>query len=455
MGHSDSKSIAVLGAGLTGLTAAHRLVQRGHRVRLFEQSGRVGGAIRSERTDGWLVEAGPNTMLSGEPALTALLQELNLAAVSANPAAKHRYIVRHGRPVVVPLSLPAFLGSSLFSPNAKVRALVELVSGRRVRTNDLSLEDFIRSHFGQEFVNYALNPFVAGVYAGNPQKLSARYAFPKLWEIERNHGSLLRGQVAIARARRAPGESRPGIISFAEGLQTLPSTLAARLPGGVLTLNARLEGLVPGPRWNVIWHDGVAAHTESFDKVIAALPAPALASLRLGPLAERPLAGLDAIEHPPVASLFLGFRREQVAHPLDGFGLLVPAVENRSVLGVLFSSSLFSGRAPAGHVALTVMVGGTRQPEIAGLPPDRLLARIRGDLQELLGVTGDPVFQHHTFWPRAIPQYNLGYERHLEAMAACERATPGLVIGGQARDGISLPACVAAGELLANNAVSV
>lgn len=457
MANTDSKFIAILGAGLTGLTAAHRLAQRGHRVRLFEQSGRVGGAIRTESTDGWLIEAGPNTLVAGEPALTALLKELGLegSCLTSSPAAKHRYVVRRGRPIAAPLSLPAFLGSSLFSLNAKVRALVELVSGPRVRTADLSLEDFIRSHFGQEFVNYALNPFVSGVYAGNPQKLSARYAFPKLWELERVHGSLLRGQRAVAKARRARGESRPAILSFAQGLQTLPLALAARLPPGVLTLNARLEGLVPGARWNVIWHDGQAAHTESFDAVIAALPAPALAALRLGPLAERPLAGLDAIEHPPVASLFLGFRRDQVAHPLDGFGLLVPAVEQRSMLGVLFSSSLFPGRAPAGHVALTVMVGGSRQPEIAGLSPDRLLARIRGDLAELLGITGEPVFLRHTFWPRAIPQYNLGYERYLETMAACERANPGLLIGGQARDGIALPACVVAGEMLAARAVPV
>ena len=455
MGHSVPQSIAILGAGLTGLTAAHRLTQRGHRVRLFEQSGRVGGAIRTENTGGWLIEAGPNTIVTGEPALAALLHELGLAGacVTASPTAKHRYIVRRGRPIAAPLSLPSFLGSSLLSPIAKVRLLVELVSGRRVRTADLSLEEFIRSHFGQEVVNYALNPFVSGIYAGNPQKLSTRYAFPKLWELEKAHGSLLRGLFATAKARRARGEPKPGIISFAQGLQTLPLALAARLPAGTLTLHARLEGLVPGAKWNVIWHDGQAAQTETFDAVIAALPAPALASLRLGPLAERPLAGLDAIEHPPVTSLFLGYRREQVAHPLDGFGLLVPAVERRSILGVLFSSSLFPGRAPDGHVALTVMVGGTRQPEIASLPPERLLAHIRSDLVELLGVTGDPVFSRHTFWPRAIPQYNLGYEHYLGAMAACERANPGLFIGGQARDGIALPACVAAGETLAARAV--
>jgi oxygen-dependent protoporphyrinogen oxidase len=455
VGHSDSKSIAILGAGITGLTAAHRLSQRGHRVRVYEQSGRVGGAIRTENTGGWLIEAGPNTLLTGEPAVTALIRELGLddQVVTASPGASHRYIVRRGRALALPLTPPALLASPLFSLEAKVRILVELLSGRRVRTADLSLEDFIRSHFGQEIVDYALNPFVSGVYAGNPQKLSARHAFPKLWQLEQLHGSLLRGQLAAAKARRARHEAAPAVSSFAHGLQTLVHALASRLPAGTLTLGSRLDGLIPGARWNVIWNDGETARTESFDAVIAALPAPALAALRLGPLGERPLAGLDSIEHPPVASLFLGFRRDQVAHPLDGFGLLAPAVEQRAALGVLFSSSLFPGRAPGGHVALTVMAGGTRRPELAALPPDRLLAAVRGDLGELLGVTGEPVFQRHAFWPKAIPQYNLGYERHLESMAACERTYPGLLIGGQARTGIAVPACIAAGEMLAARAV--
>lgn len=454
--NTTPKSIVVLGAGVTGLTAAFRLAQHGHRVRVFEASGRVGGAVRTERTDGWLIEGGPNTLLSGEPALTALINELGLATEVANasPAAKNRYLVRGGRLVAAPISPPAFLGTSLFSLRAKVQLFGEIFTRRRVRTSDISLEDFIRFHFGQELVDYGLNPFVSGVYAGNPKKLSARYSFPQLWEIEQTHGSIIRGQIAAAKARKAAGRPRGGIISFARGLQMLPDALAARLPAGALALNARLEALVPGAPWSVVWHDGQTTHTEQFDVVVAALPAPALAQIRFGTLGERPLASLDAIEHPPVSSLFLGYRREQVAHPLDGFGVLVPEVEQRSVLGILFSSSLFPHRAPGGHVALTVMIGGARQPELARLPGEKILAAVDRDLRELLGVRGAPVFQRHTFWPRAIPQYNLGYERHLEAMAACERTHPGLFVGGQARDGIAVPACLAAGEKLAARAVS-
>ncbi|MBI4621855.1 MAG: protoporphyrinogen oxidase [Verrucomicrobia bacterium] len=448
-----AKSIAVLGAGATGLTAAYRLAQRGHQVRVFEVSDRVGGAVRTESVDGWLIEGGPNSMLAGEPALAALVEELGLAPelIAASPAAKNRYIVRGGRPVAAPASPPALFGSPLFSFGAKVRLLSEIFSRRRVRKADVSLEEFVRDHFGQELVDYGLNPFVSGVYAGNPKKLSARHSFPKLWELEQTHGSIIRGQIAEAKARKASGKPRAagGIVSFRRGLQTLPAALAARLPAGALSRLAQIEALVPGKPWNVVWHDGTATHNETFDAVVAALPAPALAQLRFGTLGEKPLASLDGIEHPPVTSLFLGYRRDQVAHPLDGFGVLVPEIEKRSVLGILFSSSLFPGRAPEGHVALTVMAGGARQPEIARLPADKFFSAVEPDLRQLLGVNGAPVFQRHTFWPRAIPQYNLGHEAHLDTMAAVERTHPGFFIGGQARDGIALPACLAAGEKLA------
>ena len=449
MAHSSLPSIAVLGAGITGLTAAHRLVQRGHPVRLFEVSDRVGGAIQTELTQDWLIEKGPNSLLAGDPALAALIEELGLRSeeVAASPGARHRYILRRGVPVTAPLSPPGLLATSLFSFGTKIRLLRELLLKPVVRSTDVSLEEFARSHFGQEFVDYAVNPFVTGIYAGNPKKLSARHAFPKLWELEQTHGSLLRGQIAAAKAR--PPGAKHGIISFRQGLQALPDALAARLPTGTLSLRARVQALIPGSSWSVIWEDGETTKTDVFDAVVATLPARALAQLRFGALGERPMASLDTIEHPPLSSVFLGYRREQVAHPLDGFGLLVPELERRSILGVLFSSTLFAGRAPAGHVALTVLVGGTRQPGLARMPMDDLIAAIEPDLQRMLRISGAPVFRRHVFWPQAIPQYNLGYHSYFETMAATERAHPGFYLGGQARDGIALPACIAAGERLA------
>lgn len=453
---SAVKSIAILGAGLTGLAAAHRLTKQGHRVRLFEQSARIGGPVGTELIDGWLIEHGTNTLLENEPALTTLITELGLGSerVVANPAAKNRFIVRNGQPIALPLSPPALLKTQLFSTGAKLRLLRELFARPRTRETDVSLADFVRAHFGDEFVDYALNPFVSGIYAGDPDKLSARHAFPRLWSLEETHGSLLRGQAALGKARKARGETAPSLISFKRGLQTLPDALAARLPPGTLQSGARVEQLTLAATWQVRWTDGQSAHTENFDAVISALNAGGLSQLAIGPGGERPLAALGEIEHPALSSLFLGFRREDVAHPLNGFGLLVPSVENRSVLGVLFSSTLFPGRAPEGHVALTVMVGGMRQQALAQLPADQLLACIRPDLERFLGVKGAPVFSRHVFYPRAIPQYNLGYGRYLSAFVQAEQAWPGLYFGGQARDGIAAPACLAAGEKLAARAIA-
>jgi oxygen-dependent protoporphyrinogen oxidase len=450
----NPKSIAVIGGGLTGLTAAWRLHTRGHRVRLFEASSRVGGAVGSEPIGGWLVETGPNSLQVNSPDVAAVLDELGLGSqkLAASPAAKNRYVVRDGQLRAMPLSSPALLGSRLFSTSAKLRILAEIFTRRRTRTDDPSLATFVREHFGQEFVDYALDPLVSGIYAGDPAKLSARHAFPRLLEFERTHGSLLRAQIANARERRKRGEPPSQLISFAGGLQTLTDTLAAALPSGSIQLRAKVSRLQPGPPWWLAWQQDDMAYSEKADAIILAVPAATLTSLRVGN--EHPLAALAGIEHSPVASLFLGFRHDDVAHPLDGFGMLLPEREQRLPLGVIFSSTLFPGRAPDNHVAITVMAGGARRPALARLDPETLLASVLPDLRSLLNVHGDPVFMRHTFWPRAIPQYTLGYDRFLEAMAATEKKFPGLSIGGHVRDGVALGACVASGLRLAECAAT-
>ena len=454
----DPKSthVAIVGAGITGLTAALRLHEQGVRVTVLERASQPGGSIRTITDGGWLIEAGPNSLQYGTSELKQLVQDLGLESelVSANPAAKRRYIVRGGKFVAVPSSPPALLGSPLFGLRTKLSLLTELFTRPRIRTSDITLAELVRSHFTQELVDYAVNPLIAGIYAGDPEKLSVRHAFPMLWQAERSHGSLIRGMMAAGKAKKAAGSSGVApIVSFRRGLQTLTDALAARLPAGSLKLGVTVETLLPGKPHRLVWkQDGQTASGE-FDAVVLAVPAGALAQLTCGTLGERPLASLDNIPHPPVASLFLGYRREQVAHPLDGFGGLVPALEKRDVLGILFSSSLFPGRAPDGHVGLTIFAGGTRQPDHARLTPEQLLARIDRDLRELVGATGAPVFMRHTFWPRAIPQYVPGYERWQEQATALENAHAGLFIGGNARDGISVPDCVKSGQKLAGRTI--
>ena len=452
MSAADSKSIAIIGGGITGLTAAWRLHRAGYRITVFEKNPTVGGAISTTEQDGWLIEGGPTT-LQQTPEIAALLTELGLEnqRMVAHPAANTRFIVRSGRLIPAPVSFGSLLTSPLFSISARLRIFRELLMRPRVRATDTSLAIFFAAHFGREFLDYGLDPFVAGIYAGNPEKLSARYAFPRLWQLERTHGSLLRGLRAEALARLARGEtgSPPPLLSFAHGLHTLPNALAAALPSGSIRTDTVVTNIISNRPWKIISNHHDEVETSKFDAIILALPASGLAELVFGTLGERTLATLDHQPHPPVSSLFLGLKRDQVAHSLDGFGALIPAREHRNLLGIHFSSSLFPGRAPAGHVALTVFAGGARQPETARLTTARLLARVLPDLRELLGVSGEPVFIHHRFWPKAIPQYNLGHERFLEPLTRCENQHPGLFIGGNARDGISLPDCLKSGTELA------
>ncbi len=447
--------MAVVGAGLTGLSAAWHLRRAGRDVAVFDVAESPGGVIQSERhAGGWLVESGPNS-LQETPAVAALLRELGLESVrqEASSAAKNRYVLRDGRLCPLPLSPPDFFRSGVFSVRTKLRVVRELFHRRLPRLNDLPLADFFREHFGQELLDYALDPFVSGIYAGDAAKLSARHSFPSLWKAEHEHGSLIRAQIASAKARRSRGEppGPPPIVSFAEGLATLPRALAGALPAGSLRLGHSVRHITPS---RAGWILDVSP-AERFSHVLLALPAPALARLAVGaPGAATSLASLDHLEHPSVASLFLGFRRTDVAHPLDGFGALMPSVEKRSILGVLFNSTLFPGRAPENHVALTVMVGGARHGDLARHPLEYQMHVVQRELGALLGVKADPVFVRRTVWPRAIPQYQLNHDSHLEVISAAETRHPGLHVGGPVRDGIGLPACLAAGERLARAALA-
>ncbi len=309
-----------------------------------------------------------------------------------------------------------------------------------------------------------IDALVAGIYAGDPHKLSVQQAFPRLAELEARYGSLIRGQIFGARERRRRGEiakDRAPKFSFDEGLQVLPETLAARL-GDAVKLNTTVTILTQlEDGWRVSTSSGEVEHSA----VIYCGTAYKLAELKVEMAAlTRPLATLSRltgegrgegellnvasfseIRYPPVASVVLGFRREDVAHPCQGFGMLIPKIEGFRILGTIFSSSLFPNRAPAGHVALTSYLGGERQPELASLPSDKLVAITCDDLRVLLGVKGQPVFQHMALYPKAIPQYNLGYGRYRELMNTLEGQAAGFFLAGHYREGVSLGDSIVSG----------
>lgn len=461
--HPDGRcSAVVVGAGITGLTAAHALRQQGVSVTVLDAAAQAGGVMRTTHADGFVAEHGPNSFVSS-PVVEQLLSALDLQqdVVEPDTSANKRYVVRDGDLHAFPLTPRAMLTTRLLSTRAKLRVLLEPLVPRYRGPGEESIASFVRRRLGREVLDYAVDPFVSGIFAGDPDTLSMAHAFPRVTELEMVHGSLSRGLMAQRRRAWSGGSGQPSapasparLVSFVDGMQTLPDALAASL-GTSLHLSRPLRHLhAHEGRWVVESGDAGNSHTLIADTVVLATPAHALAAMELPAALRRFAAPIEHVRYPAVSTLTLGFTRQQVAHPLDGFGMLVPRVEQRSVLGVLFSSSLFPARAPEGHVTLTVFVGGARAPQQAALSSEALLPAVLRDLHDLLGVTGDPVYTHHAYWPRAIPQYLLGYQEVKDAVARTEAEHPGLYLAGNYHLGVSVGDCVANGVLTAERVAS-
>jgi oxygen-dependent protoporphyrinogen oxidase len=443
-------SVAIIGAGITGLTAAFYLKRAGIPINVYEASGRVGGVIQSLQRDGYVAEFGPNTILETSPKIGQLVKDagLNSRRLDPDPRAEARYVVRYQRPIAMPSSPPGFLTSKLFSLRAKLAVLREPFVPARRDGKEESIAEFVLRRLGREFLEHAIDALVAGVYAGDPYQLSVPQAFPKLKQLEDRYGSLIKGQILGARERKRRGEvakDRASKFSFDQGLQVLPESLATQL-GEALRLNTRVSRVAStSAGWTLeLLENGEALRAEHA-AVIYCGTAYNLAHLRLETRPVVEVGIFSEIRYPPVASVVLGFRREDVAHPCQGFGMLIPRVEGFKILGTIFSSSLFPNRAPAGHLTLTSYVGGERYPELAALPPEELFALTCEDLRVLLGVRGKPTFQHSVFYPRAIPQYVVGYGRYRDLMNQIEIKAPGFFLAGHYRDGISLSDSIVSG----------
>jgi oxygen-dependent protoporphyrinogen oxidase len=437
-------AVAIVGAGVAGLTAAYRLKRKGYRVVVYEASERAGGVIRTERRDGYLAELGPNSMTAGGAAVTELFTQLGLDAsrVEAQREAKKRYIVRKGKLVPLPTSPSQLLTTRLLSNGAKLAIFGEPMVEPGDSPMEESVATFVRRRFNQEVLDYVANPFVGGIFAGDPEQLSARHALPRLHDLEHTHGSVMKALGPMLRAGRGPGgPAGPAMVSFAGGLQELPNALVRELRAE-LRFKAPATQIRMGPKgWTV---SAAYQAVELYDAVIYAAPAHCADEVELAFEGGDRVKTLASIDYPPIAVLALGFRREDVAHKLDGFGLLVPDVERRNVLGVIFSSTVFPGRAPEGHVLLTAFVGGVRHPDLANADLSTLTARVLDDLRLLLGVRGEPSFRSFHLWPKAIPQYALSYGRFKEIMDDAERRNPGLALTGSYREGVAVGDVIAA-----------
>ncbi len=444
----------IIGAGVTGLAAGYKLAQAGKQVLILDAADRVGGAVGSINEAGWLRELGPNSLMQ-TPDLAQLLDELDLSAeiIEANPIAKKRFVAQHGHPVALPTNPLTLLTSPLFS----LGDLIHLAREPWIKPakTEESIAAFVQRRLGTGFLDWAVDPFVSGVYAGDPSRLSTKAAIPKIYALEQEYGSLIRGGIAKMKAAKAnPAPiTRPAkgkLISFKQGLQTLTNALATaitRTGHGEVRLQSHCVNLkrTEEQTWQIKTQQGECF---SCNHLVLTTPADVTATL-LEPLDTALAEQLNTIQYPPVASVVMGFERHQVAHPLDGFGLLIPSKEHKQTLGVLFSSTLFADRTPAGKVMLTAFIGGQQKPKAAEGSEDEILARVLNDLSPILGIKGQPEFVRIKIWPRAIPQYEMGYLSLIEQIDARAAQLPNLHLAGNWRAGIAVGDCLINGRKLA------
>jgi protoporphyrinogen/coproporphyrinogen III oxidase len=450
--------VLVVGAGISGLTAAFQLTKRGLAVEVIDAAPRPGGVIGTEHRHGLLYERGPNSILDTGPFINEMLGDLGILnqRIEMSAMAAKRFIVRGGRLNALPTTPLAFVTTPLFSAGAKLRLLKEPFVRRAPENTEESVAQFVLRRLGREFLDYAVEPFVAGVYAGDPAELSLSAAFPRLHEVERRYGGLIRGQILGARERARSGAKAKNVapsFSFWEGLQTLTDVLARRI--GRVSTGTRAVSLGREPDGTIVVtaERGGATFQKHARAVVLSVPADCAATL-VRDFAPDAARALEEIPYAPVVSVVHGYRRDDVTHPPDGFGLLAPRAEKRRILGTLFSSSMFDGRTPDGTVLFTTFVGGRRDPHWMSYSDEEVGRVVREELAELVGARGAPVFCAVTRWERAIPQYTLGHLDRIRRAEQAQEALPGLYLCASYRGGVAVGDCIRSGQQSAEAVMS-
>jgi len=444
------RHLAVIGAGISGLAAATVAAERasavagGLTITVYEREAAVGGKAVSVAEDGWLVETGPTGFLDNEPALDRLVAAAGLAKLPADAAAARRFVVRGERMREIRPHPLKFAASGILGPLGLARLALEPLVPARRDPGEESVWAFAERRLGRQAAERLIAPMVLGVFAGEARELSLAAAFPRLAELEREHGSLVRGLIARRRAGRSgggPAGPAGTLTSFADGLQSLPRALAAR--GAFAVHGARpVEAIerAAGGGWR-LRAGGESVHA---DAVVLAGEPWAMATL-LPPEAGEAAEALAAIPCPPVVLVALGFGAQALARVPRGFGVLIPREAGYRILGSLWDTFLFPGRSPDGHLLVRAMLGGAVDPQAAELSSEELVAITRADLARLLGIDEPPLYQRVVRWPRAIPQYELGHLERVARIEAALGAAPGLLAAGNALHGIAFGKAAAAG----------
>jgi oxygen-dependent protoporphyrinogen oxidase len=448
----------VVGGGISGLACADALRQSGIEAHVIEASESPGGIIRSARRDGYLLELGPQSF-NATPPLLELCRELGIEnELVEAPSRAPRFLVIGGKLQPAPLSPPAFLVSSLFSARTKWTVLRDVLGRSTPSSEDESIAAFVRRKFSPELLEKLVGPFVSGIYAGDPEKLSARAAFPLLHEAESKSGSIIRGMLQAARSKGP--RQRPQLCSFRDGNETLTRALAARLGGNlrcgveataVQKCAAGQESRDPGYAVEVRTAGG--AETIIAGRLVLATPTSTAAQL-LKNIAPAFPEALGQIEYASIAVVSLGYRRPEIGHSLDGFGFLIPRSEGLRTLGTVWNTSLFPNRAPQDHVLLTSFIGGATDPSAVKLPAAELTATIQREIAPILSIRRPPTFSSVEIYNRAIPQYNLGHTALITALDGALAAHPNLRLAGNYLHGPALGGCVEQAQRVARELAS-
>jgi len=455
------RRVAVVGGGIAGLAAAHRLIELapGCEVRLLEKASRLGGVLETVHQQGFQVELSADNFITTVPYALELCRRLGLSdqLVQTNPECRQTYVVHRGRLhklpdgflMMAPSRLWPLALTPLLSPWGKLRAGVEYFIPPRKDSADESMAAFATRRLGREAFERLVEPLVGAVYAADVEKLSVEATLARFHDMEREHGSLIRAMRRQARRRKSCGkETQSGarysmFVTLRDGLGRLVDAIAARLPQGSVRLGWPVDRLerVEANQWRV----HLRGADETFDAVILATPSYISAELLA---TVDPTLGqmLGRIEHSGTAIVALGFDRRQIAHPLSGAGAVVGRVENSPILAVSFSSQKYTHRAPEGKAILRVFAGGARAPEMADMEDDRLLAVVLDELRGLLGISGEPVYVRTAHWPRTMPQYHVGHKTRVEQIERRVAALPGLALAGNAYHGVGIPDCIHSGE---------
>jgi oxygen-dependent protoporphyrinogen oxidase len=444
---TNSAKVAVIGAGISGLACAYRLRQLGVRATVFESNPAAGGMIDSVEKDGLLFEAGPQSF-QGTPALLEFIRELGLESQlqKADPRAP-RYVLLHGRLRKIPMSPQALLASTLLNPVSRWKIASEPFKKSRPPTEEESVATFVRRKFGNEILEYLVAPFVSGVYAGDPEKLSLKAAFPTLDEWERQYGSVLRGAIK-SRPAKEQRTGAPPLCSFTHGTATLPRAIATKL-GDSLQYETRAVSLnfsgrgaaTAGAACEIRMVRNGQEQSAPAGAVVVATPAYAAAHL-LDSFSPQLAHTLSGIAYAPVAVVASSYYRQQVGDPLEGFGFLVPRGEKVRTLGTVWNSSLFPGRAREGSVTITSFIGGATDPDIIELHEEKLAAIVAEENARILGITGPPVETAVWKYERALPQYNLGHGHIVKTIRDAEHNSSGLFFAGNYLEGPAIGKCV-------------